>query len=1342
MPIFEFTSPEGKKYRVTGPDGSTPDEAFSILQQQMGGQEPKKQTSVWEDVKIGAANAGEALNTFRGLHEGSMKSLVGDKEGSEKSYTEMEKINKSLLEWANPEKKEQSFGGKLTGLAATLPAQLLAMPTNPAITGKTMIDEGESLTRAIAGSLLDTAGNVAGVAIPGALGTTAPAKVATGAAGGALQDVLTRTGISAIAEKQSTKDKLGPSWESAGLSAALGGALGPLVPGKKAAAKQPEPPKPNLEPVLSPFEVEPAIRESAEAKHRDIQTANRLEAAIEKQNVPYNDVIFVGREGNAIPGETGRAMAESTKGIEYEAIPPDGVIPRDSAKTGVEVPRGNQWIPDENNIPVRQNLPENKLLPPETYHEGPEVNALGNAVQEANGPRLGPDDVFGSENLHGPMGAPDLIGFPKELPITTPAGGIKVPRGQRGALDFGTAPKIPTVAKDSVQHPTSPETIAERGSIRARTNASAVLKDIAPEYSSITTPEEALHLAKQMGPESDVKKNPVRDATISGINGQVFLHRNNPLINMTRYVLQEARNISTKFSRDFVTGKDGVATLLGKLKDNDLIVTMEHLQEASKKRIELTAESVEALPISREGKAAILSVRRAFNEQYILASTRGRMEVGREAFAQLPGYLPGVMDKGYKSLVGVMVKGKFQVKGIAQASTRNGHKAEVEAMKKLVGEGATVVPLPRVGLKQAFQKNGMFNGFNELLNTIAKNDPAFEQLQQLAQMKADNATHQMLGFNVHELDKKGIRGVVGDSLTRTRIQNAKDLRKALVDNLEQGAEYYAHQKAAGDIHKILYSPDTAHLPNTRELIQKHLDHVEGKNLNALGNLANVSVDMLAKIAGVDGRVPLGVAREMRTLVGLHMMSIWNPAFTALQFTQLLTGALPEMLKVGSKLGMAADIHSSAEKTLLHLPALSIAKRTGKPIPDFIPEHTRAAFQYAQDHGIMTFSELESAHKASRNKYVTAAENAAAWNIIVGEKGTRPAVFLVFSDIFHNFGLSNEEAFMAAQHTTGMAMGDYHMAERPQIYSSLGVLGEFGGALTTFKHNALTNLYVRNKDVWKKDVQGHRTIIPAAAALAGLAIFQGIRGSPGYDELDAIYQWATSMMGERRSIAEDALQNAPQWLSSGLLSAENPWGLDFQSRTSMAKVLPEAAWSSLSPQAGVLGDIGLKAYEYGKYRDQQSWNALMTALTPGGAKGMVEDVDQGFAYNAAGEQVPEQARTKAQQSVRKWTGIRPLKETLDSKDVYVRSKSLSEQEDALQKVAQRYRQAYAAGDITGMAKLKDSYLKKGGDPQTLDNPEMLKEQVIRSNQSQRDRYAGQPAANMQSLRRQERMYPQH
>lgn len=45
MPTFEFTSPEGKTYTVQGPDGATQEQAFQILQSQLGAA-PKKESNL------------------------------------------------------------------------------------------------------------------------------------------------------------------------------------------------------------------------------------------------------------------------------------------------------------------------------------------------------------------------------------------------------------------------------------------------------------------------------------------------------------------------------------------------------------------------------------------------------------------------------------------------------------------------------------------------------------------------------------------------------------------------------------------------------------------------------------------------------------------------------------------------------------------------------------------------------------------------------------------------------------------------------------------------------------------------------------------------------------------------------------------------------------------------------------------------------------------------------------------------------------------------------------------------------------------------------------------------
>ncbi len=106
------------------------------------------------------------------------------------------------------------------------------------------------------------------------------------------------------------------------------------------------------------------------------------------------------------------ALDRSTQDITYENVPPDGVIPRSRPDGSLRVPSRNEWVADENGIPVRQGMPEEPLVKDSqnVNVDQPHVNDMGNAIQEANGPKLGPDEIYG-------------------------AGQLKVPSGQRGAID-------------------------------------------------------------------------------------------------------------------------------------------------------------------------------------------------------------------------------------------------------------------------------------------------------------------------------------------------------------------------------------------------------------------------------------------------------------------------------------------------------------------------------------------------------------------------------------------------------------------------------------------------------------------------------------------------------------------------------------------------------------------------------------------------------------------------------------------------------------------------------------------------------------------------------------------
>jgi hypothetical protein len=192
---------------------------------------PKKKASLGTAIHLANEQAANALDRFgTGLAGGVVNLFDTDK--ADEIFSKLDKRTAERLRAANPNNDEVGLGGKVAGAVATLPVQMAAMFASPADTGQTMIQEGETLPRALAGTAIDSVGNAVGLAIPGGFGGTLVKKALTGAGANAAQDVLTKQAIAAVAQQDRTKEILGPNRDSAIVSAILGGAMGPMTPSR------------------------------------------------------------------------------------------------------------------------------------------------------------------------------------------------------------------------------------------------------------------------------------------------------------------------------------------------------------------------------------------------------------------------------------------------------------------------------------------------------------------------------------------------------------------------------------------------------------------------------------------------------------------------------------------------------------------------------------------------------------------------------------------------------------------------------------------------------------------------------------------------------------------------------------------------------------------------------------------------------------------------------------------------------------------------------------------------------------------------------------------------------
>jgi len=218
----------------------------------------KRDTTLGEDFGIGMANVASPLIKWGGLVAGAGASLVGADDTQEKIYKGMEDTLKSTQDyWVPKDAEQQTFGGKAASVLSTLPMQLLSFPFSPADTGKTLVDAGEDGSwngTAQGGAALDTLGNLAGVALPGAIGGSLLKKFASGAAINAAQDSLVKGAISAQAITEKGKKAFEPTLEGAALAAMVGGPMGMVTPSRKGTEPTAKPPIPEVD------KVDPSIK--------------------------------------------------------------------------------------------------------------------------------------------------------------------------------------------------------------------------------------------------------------------------------------------------------------------------------------------------------------------------------------------------------------------------------------------------------------------------------------------------------------------------------------------------------------------------------------------------------------------------------------------------------------------------------------------------------------------------------------------------------------------------------------------------------------------------------------------------------------------------------------------------------------------------------------------------------------------------------------------------------------------------------------------------------------------------------------------------------------------------
>lgn len=816
-----------------------------------------------------------------------------------------------------------------------------------------------------------------------------------------------------------------------------------------------------------------------------------------------------------------------------------------------------------------------------------------------------------------------------------------------------------------------------------------------------------------------------------------------PLLTFANRAFSDARASAVQFSRDYITGPTGLAKLGQKLKTEELTEVMRALQEGDKHQRALTRAEMEAKGFT-EAQKNFVEKFYAADKALLDAENQARRSLGMDEIKARGGHMPGIFNGTYKTLV---LDAKDKPMAVIATDTAWGHKTAMDKVKEMYPDAKFQTKHRYMNIKYGDRKrlggnqvrSDYFSGMNDVMRMLAENDPKFAELQTVINKTINDSSNSLYGFKRHELDKKGVIGNAGNKPWLTAEKNAKEAFQSILQYFEEGAQHYSLLEPMNDVSNLVKDYSQKY-PNTTQFLSDYSNHVMGRSTEPIGQALNIAIDTLPQAMGLGSKIPLKIANEIKTRMSQKFMGFMNAAFTISQWVQAPQSGGPFIELVRQRLGTSlGQTTQSAGKGVTGFMGAYLEQLTSKDLK--VDQFSREAFQYANDRGMLNFSELEKAQEATKSRVGRAVDTVAEVNMRIGEAGSRGPVFMAFAHILKDAGATKEQAFRIAENLTQVAMIDYHPWERPRVYANLGVMGQFAGGLTTFKHGYLNQQIVLGKEVSKGHVS---PILTSGAAMIALA---GVSGLPFYGELDKLFQEISSHTeGGRKTIREAMLNplfgdsEGAEAVKTGVLSTVT--GLNWQGKFT-ADYIPDTLGKAASPHLSAFAKIMDDAVEVIKYNDAQSFRNLANDASPGGwIKGHVEEAT---SKGPDGELIDRQGqlgypRTEEDWSARKTWGMSTQKEALNRQFEYEFRKNEGDITKKHIQASSDIKRAVVNGvdvDTILNSRLYDNYMNTGGNPDSL--LQLLQEAQKSTLKSAEERNAGTPSKSNKSAERFMRYY---
>jgi hypothetical protein len=273
--------------------------------------------------------------------------------------------------------------------------------------------------------------------------------------------------------------------------------------------------------------------------------------------------------------------------------------------------------------------------------------------------------------------------------------------------------------------------------------------------------------------------------------------------------------------------------------------------------------------------------------------------------------------------------------------------------------------------------------------------------------------------------------------------------------------------------------------------------------------------------------------------------------------------------------------------------------------DKIPPYMKEALQYAKDHGLTQFSEMERLQQTSQHPKKKKFDEFAELSIKQGELHTRTAVFMGIVHLIKQSPkagpVPNQAIFDTARNITQLAMVDYNLDQRAQFYAKLGFTGQMAATFSTFKHGYL------GQQVFLAKQKNPKAFLYHFGFLVGVS---GVIGIPGFEETDDLVYTLTNFLAglhiKGKPIMEDPIdmrewlmKNLPVAMTVGPLS--DLTGVYIAPKFNMGRVTPEGIlnatpgpsilWRMLQPMVEAMFNL------YGGSAGSQDVKNVTKGLTP-------------------------------------------------------------------------------------------------------------------------------------------------